>query len=147
MNELERLKDARLEAMFPDEVDTPRDSLARIRFQKYRGLKSFKTTVWDPKENLPYDYGRIFQFENFLRTKKRVLSEEVSGAEVGWYVKIHVKGVGAHLKPQLEGVCIHSLITYLEYLLISHLRFIWSTHSDDIFHVLHVVCHTLTKMS
>ena len=103
VNELERLREARLEAMFPDEVDTPRDTQARVRFQKYRGLKSFRTTVWDPKENLPYDYGRIFQFENFLRTKKRILSEAVSGAEVGWYVKIYVKGVGAHLKPQIEG--------------------------------------------
>ncbi|XP_023320999.1 pre-rRNA-processing protein TSR1 homolog [Eurytemora carolleeae] len=102
VNELERLREARLEAMFPDEVDTPRDTQARVRFQKYRGLKSFRTTVWDPKENLPYDYGRIFQFENFLRTKKRILSEAVTGAEVGWYVKIYVKGVGAHLKPQIE---------------------------------------------
>jgi len=103
VNELERLKEERLEAMFPDEVDTPLHSKASVRFQKYRGLKSFRTSVWDSKENLPYDYARIFQFENFLRTRKRVFQEEVEGAEVGWYVRIHVKGVGAHLKPQIEG--------------------------------------------
>ena len=80
VDEMEKLKAARLEAMFPDEVDTPMDVAARIRFQKYRGLKSFRTSVWDPKENLPYDYARIWQFENFDRTKKRVLSEkEVTG--------------------------------------------------------------------
>ena len=58
------------------------DVAARVRFQKYRGLKSFRTSVWDKKENLPADYARIFQFENFDRTKKRVLEEKVEGAEV-----------------------------------------------------------------
>ena len=58
------------------------DVAARVRFQKYRGLKSFRTSVWDSKENLPADYARIFQFENFDRTKKRVLEEKVEGAEV-----------------------------------------------------------------
>ena len=104
VDELEKLKAARMEAMFPDEVDTPLDQFARIRFQKYRGLKSFRTSLWDPKENLPSDYARIFQFENFLRTRKRVLSEKVVGAEVGWYVKVSIKNVGAHLRPQIEGI-------------------------------------------
>ena len=57
------------------------DVAARIRFQKYRGLKSFRTSVWDPKENLPYDYARIWQFENFDRTRKRVLSEQELAGE------------------------------------------------------------------
>lgn len=39
---LRKLKEERLDAMFPDEVDTPADVPARIRFQKYRGLKSFR---------------------------------------------------------------------------------------------------------
>ena len=67
VDELEALKAARMEALFPDEVDTPMDIAARVRFQKYRGLKSFRTTCWDPKENLPLDYARIWQFENFDR--------------------------------------------------------------------------------
>ena len=67
VDELEAMKAARMEALFPDEVDTPLDVAARVRFQKYRGLKSFRTTYWDPKENLPLDYARIWQFENFDR--------------------------------------------------------------------------------
>jgi len=97
VDELEKIKAARMEEAFPDEVDTPADVPARTRFQKYRGLKSFRSSPWDAKENLPYDYARTFQFENFGRTKKRVLAEEVDGAEVGWYVTVYVKNVGSHL--------------------------------------------------
>jgi len=97
VNEMEALKSARTDSQFPDEVDTPMDVAARIRFQKYRGLKSFKSSVWDPRENLPSDYARIFQFQNFDRTRKRVMGEKVGGAEVGTYVTIYIVGVGSHL--------------------------------------------------
>ncbi|XP_044139831.1 pre-rRNA-processing protein TSR1 homolog [Bufo gargarizans] len=94
---LEKYKLQREDAMFPDEVDTPRDQLARIRFQKFRGLKSFRTSPWDPKENLPRDYARIFQFHDFFRTRKRIFreleEEENEGAMVGWYVTVHITGV------------------------------------------------------
>ncbi|XP_030632800.1 pre-rRNA-processing protein TSR1 homolog isoform X2 [Chanos chanos] len=93
---LKRYREARADEMFPDEVDTPLDVAARIRFQRYRGLKSFRTSPWDPMENLPLNYSRIFQFQNFERTRRRVLaeaSEEEEGAMVGWYVTVHVLGV------------------------------------------------------
>jgi len=86
-----------MDAMFPDEIDTPIDVPAKTRFQKYRGLKSFRTSSWDPKENLPYDYARIFQFENFERTKKRVLAEVIGEAQVGCYVTVYVANVPKHL--------------------------------------------------
>ena len=46
---------------FPDEVDTPADRSARERYARFRALKSFRTSPWDPKESLPKDYARIFQ--------------------------------------------------------------------------------------
>ena len=73
--ELKKMKEARENQLFPDEVDTPMDVPARIRFARYRGLQSFSHSDWDPKENLPSDYSRIFQFEHFPRTKARLLKE------------------------------------------------------------------------
>lgn len=66
---------------FPDEVDTPLHIPARERFARYRGLKSFRTSKWDPYEELPRDYGRCFMLEDWKgmgrRMEKRVAEEGV----------------------------------------------------------------------
>ncbi|KAL6544147.1 hypothetical protein OROGR_010644 [Orobanche gracilis] len=62
---------------FPDEVDTPVEVAARKGFAKYRAVKSFRTSRWDPKESLAPDYSRIFTFDNFVRTKKHVLANAI----------------------------------------------------------------------
>lgn len=72
---LQKLQEARTDQLWPDEIDTPLDVPAHERFQKYRGLESFRTSPWDAKENLPIDYARIYQFKNFDRTKRRILTE------------------------------------------------------------------------
>lgn len=100
---LDKQRKERDDLDFPDELDTPRDVPARVRFQRYRGLKSFRTSPWDPYESLPPNYARIFQFQNFKRTKKRVL-EGVgrNGVSPGTYVTIYIRNVPR----SVVGMCI-----------------------------------------
>merc|ERR1712226_578161 len=95
-DDLEREKAARDDKSFPDEIDTPFGVLAKDRFQKYRGLQSFKHTPWDPKENLPSDFARIFTFDNIERIKKTSLSLGPSIwalGQPGTYVEIELINV------------------------------------------------------
>lgn len=55
---------------FPDEVDTPFTE-ARKRFQKYRGIKGLKNCDWDPYENLPAEYSKIWRFQNLQAEVKQ----------------------------------------------------------------------------
>jgi len=98
MAELERYKQQRAkakeDAQWPDEMDTPEHVSARVRFQRYRGLKSFRNSPWDPKESLPLDYAKIFQFSSFGRAQKSALATvHANGVEVGTYVTLVVAGV------------------------------------------------------
>lgn len=100
--EIRKIKDAHAEdEEFPDEVETPLDVPARKRFARYRGLRSFRTSSWDPKESLPPDYARIFAFDNFARTQKHVFQKALDMDQgsrddcvpSGTYVRLHIKDV------------------------------------------------------
>lgn len=90
------------ELKYPDEIDTPLNIPARKRFARYRGLKSFRTSPWDPKEDLPQDYARVFAFENFKRTLKRAREaaakiEPDKGFLPGSFVSLHAAAVPADI--------------------------------------------------
>ncbi|KAL3641088.1 hypothetical protein CASFOL_016056 [Castilleja foliolosa] len=93
---------------FPDEVDTPLDFPARKRFAKYRGVKSFRTSTWDPKESLPSEYAKVFAFDNFTRTQKHVLAKALameqetdSCVPAGSYSRLHIKDVPADIASKI----------------------------------------------
>eukprot|EP00127_Corallochytrium_limacisporum_P004682 Clim_evm36s172 gene=Clim_evmTU36s172 len=87
------------EQAFPDEIDTPMDKPARTRFQRYRGLKSFRTSAWDVNESLPFNYSRIFKFQNFRRIRKRVKTEEGQIPEAT-YIHLKLRIVAEHCKQE-----------------------------------------------
>ncbi|KAM9359767.1 pre-rRNA-processing protein TSR1 homolog [Symphorus nematophorus] len=124
---LKRYREARAHEMFPDEVDTPLDVAARIRFQRYRGLKSFRSSPWDPMENLPINYSRIFQFQSFERTRHRILAEaaaEEEGAMVGWYVTLHIINVPSSVMESVQSgrpLMLVSLLPHEQKMSVMHL--------------------------
>ena len=116
-----RLKSERAEANeedldFPDEIDTPTDERARDRFGKYRGMKSFRSTAWDPAEGQPFEYNKIFAFENFKATARRsqiastrglsslefVNATESTAVMPGSYCKIVIKGMSDEAVAMVE---------------------------------------------
>jgi hypothetical protein len=80
-----------LDEAFPDEMDTPDDISARQRFARYRALQSFRSSPWHPKENLPQDYARIFQFENFAGTQRRLLAESKAAEQAQQQAALHAR--------------------------------------------------------
>lgn len=63
-----KLEDDELE--FPDEVQTPDDLPARERFARYRALKSFRTSPWNPYESLPR-WVCMYMIEAWKRRRRR----------------------------------------------------------------------------
>lgn len=101
-----RQREERDDREFPDEVDTPRELPARVRFQRYRGMQSFRTSPWDPYENLPRDYARIFQFEDFKRTERAVRRRAEAEADTvspGTRVTVHLKDVPKDAAERMAG--------------------------------------------
>jgi pre-rRNA-processing protein TSR1 len=71
----QRRKEQSEHAEFPDEVQVGDDEKARDRFARYRSLKSFRKSYWDPKENLPDSYASLFHFSSFKATQRAIINE------------------------------------------------------------------------
>ncbi|CCJ29804.1 unnamed protein product [Pneumocystis jirovecii] len=90
-----REKEKEEDREFPDEIEIPFDVLARERLKKYRGLKSFRTSPWNPDEhdtNQPDYWKHIYKFSNYKATKKKVIKQAfLDGIKVGTYVIIEIR--------------------------------------------------------
>ena len=94
--EREAAKEEEQAVQFPDEIDTPLETPARQRFARYRGMESMYTSEWDPYEDLPEDYARLFQFDDFSKTRKRVESNALmEGVAPGVRVCLVLRNVPA----------------------------------------------------
>jgi pre-rRNA-processing protein TSR1 len=71
----QRKRDLEEDRDFPDEVQVEEDVNARDRFARYRSLKSFRKSFWDPKENLPLTYASIYHFGSFKATQCDIMAD------------------------------------------------------------------------
>jgi pre-rRNA-processing protein TSR1 len=99
-------EDCEDEERHADEVDCPYDIPARKRFAKYRAMKSFDTSAWDPKENLPLEYASIFELAAYSSIRKDSIAEaEQSPVPVGTYVSIRLAGAPASIVDSPFVIC------------------------------------------
>ncbi len=67
--------DEPLSKHFPDAVEAPEDESARVRYAKYRGVQSLRTSEWDIEcDQMPAYFSAISQFGNFKLSMKRALN-------------------------------------------------------------------------
>ena len=120
---------------FPDEVDTPADKPARVRFQRYRGLKSFRTSPWDPYESLPKEYSKLYEFkENVSAVRSAALEHAKASSQVSinQFCTVHLKNVPAIVKehPATLPLILSSLLQFERKLTVMQYKVV-RTGGDD----------------
>ena len=90
-----RRDDAEDDLEFPDETELHPHVLARERLARYRGLKSIRTSAWDPEEDRPHkpeDWSRLLEISDYKSAKNRVLKETIlGGVKPGTRVHLHLR--------------------------------------------------------
>ncbi|KAK2032344.1 AARP2CN domain-containing protein [Colletotrichum zoysiae] len=84
---------------FPDEIELHPGVLARERLQRYRGLKSLRTSEWLESEDRAYEpeeWRKLLQVPDYQASRSRATREAlVGGVAPGTRVHVYLKGVPA----------------------------------------------------
>eukprot|EP00835_Amoeboradix_gromovi_P002575 NODE_149_length_17312_cov_0.399349.p2 type:complete len:591 gc:universal NODE_149_length_17312_cov_0.399349:8929-10701(+) len=76
---------------FPDEIENSRTDLARELYKDYRGLESFKSSPWDPYDNLPESYSQLFEFKGYRAMKCKFQNEVKKSTVRNVFATLHIK--------------------------------------------------------
>ena len=125
-------------------MEVPLEQPARYRYIKYRGLQSFRSSPWDPKENLPLEYSSLYQFEDYFGLVKNTLQQletrnqcdgdwiyqNIDGSEghdrvleAGTYIEITLMNVSPQWVTQKPGylpIILSSLLPHEEKMTVMH---------------------------
>lgn len=111
-----RRKEEEDDLEFPDEIELHPNVLARERLQKYRGLKSLKTSIWETSEDRPYEpeeWRRLLQFNDYKGIKNKLVREALlGGVAPGTRVNVHLKAVPGTLRSRPTPVALFSLLRH-----------------------------------
>ncbi|KAF6834358.1 pre-rRNA processing protein [Colletotrichum plurivorum] len=84
---------------FPDEIELHPNVLARERLQRYRGLKSLRTSEWVQDEDKafePEEWRKLLQVPDYQSSRSRAVREAlVGGVAPGTRVHVHLRGAPA----------------------------------------------------
>eukprot|EP01016_Furgasonia_blochmanni_P049610 TRINITY_DN754_c0_g2_i3.p1 TRINITY_DN754_c0_g2~~TRINITY_DN754_c0_g2_i3.p1 ORF type:complete len:859 (-),score=228.30 TRINITY_DN754_c0_g2_i3:1607-4183(-) len=121
---------------FTDEVDYGAEEILREKYKNYKGLKSFRTSDWDPYEDVPEEYEKIFIFDDFSKTMKNALinAKEDAFAYQGFYIKIYVKNFPLHLLPahsMQRPFIVSTLFRHEQKLSVLHTKVLRSAHYQE----------------
>lgn len=79
---------------FPDEIELQPNVLARERLERYRGLKSLRSSPWNEKEDRPHepeDWRRLLRIPDYKSSRIRTTREAlVGGVAPGTRVSVHL---------------------------------------------------------
>lgn len=82
---------------FPDEIELHPGVLARERLERYRGLKSLRTSHWEEDEDRahePENWRRLLQVPEYKQARAQVTREAlIGGVPVGTRVSVHLRNV------------------------------------------------------
>src|SRR5207247_6955333 len=97
-----RRTEAKDDLEFPDEIELHPTTLARERFARYRGLKSFRNSTWEIEEDKahePEDWRRLLQVANYKRSKNQNIRDALAGGvNPGTRDAVHPRDVSLSLK-------------------------------------------------